>query len=113
MKRLKSQLKTPETKFSAQRRFIYPRGTRAETRDKDRRWRKRRKGKGTRDGKKINKGEGKRGTSWGGGGGGNDKELSLDREKTDEAHRKMIFYKDKRGTPPVRMRCLILIGHVN
>ena len=41
-----------------------------------------------------------------------DKGLPLDREETDVAHRKMVVYKSK-GKPCVRMRCLILIGHVN
>ena len=41
------------------------------------------------------------------------KELPLDREKTDMAHGKMSVYESKNGKPHVRMRCLILIGHVN
>lgn len=35
-----------------------------------------------------------------------------DREKIGMAHKKMVVYKNKRGTL-VRMRCLVLIGHVN
>ena len=42
-----------------------------------------------------------------------DKGLSLDREETGVAHRKMVVYKGTRGKPRVRMRCLILIGYVN
>jgi hypothetical protein len=34
-------------------------------------------------------------------------------ERRQMPHRKMAVYKDTRGTPRVRMRCLILIGHVN
>lgn len=40
-----------------------------------------------------------------------DRGLPLDREKTDVAHRKMAVR--IKGKPCVRMRCLILIGHVN
>lgn len=42
-----------------------------------------------------------------------DKELPLDREETDVAHRKMPIYKGKGGNPCVRMRCMIFIGHDN
>ena len=39
-----------------------------------------------------------------------DKGLPLDREETDIAHRQMAVYKGKKGTPSVRMRCLILVA---
>ena len=41
-----------------------------------------------------------------------DKGLPLDREETDVAHRQMVVYKVKIGSP-TRKRCLILIEHVN
>ena len=36
-----------------------------------------------------------------------------DREEADKAHRKMAVYKGTKKKPHFRMRCLILIGHVN
>ena len=49
------------------------------------------------------KGQGRRGRKQGkrflSPGGGGDKGLSLDREETGVAHRKMAVYKDKRGNP--------------
>jgi hypothetical protein len=39
------------------------------------------------------------------------KELSLNIEKTDMAHRKMAVYKGKRGNPI--LGCLIVIGYAN
>ena len=41
-----------------------------------------------------------------------DKELPLDREETDVAHKQVAVYKGKGGNP-VRMRSLILTEHVN
>ena len=39
------------------------------------------------------------------------RDLPLDRQKTDVAHRKMVV--KGKGKPHVRVRGLILIGHIN
>lgn len=77
----------PKTKFSAQRRFICPRGT--EDRDKGQRQGKRKKEKGARE-------RGQKYLSQ------KDKGLSLDKEETDMAHRKMAVYKGTRAHPGLR-----------
>ena len=39
--------------------------------------------------------------------------LPLNREEADIAHKQMVVYKGKGGKPHVKMKSLILTGHVN
>jgi hypothetical protein len=44
---------------------------------------------------------------------GRDKGLPVDREETNMAHMKIAVHEDKGGKVCVRMRYLIVIGHIN
>lgn len=58
---------------------------------------------------KREKNKGERTGDWSRG----NKEVLLDKEDTDMAHRQMVVYKGKKGNPHVRMRCLLLNGHLS
>jgi hypothetical protein len=70
VKRLKSQLKTPETKFSAQRRFIYHRGTKGRDKGQRQKMEEKEEGEGNKGWEENQQGRGKKGyfmgRRWGG-----------------------------------------------
>ena len=76
--------------------LFVPDGQRSGIRDKDRRYRKMEKGKGTRKRGEKGQGRGRRGLFV-----QEDKGLPLDREETDVALKKMVVYKGTGGKPCV------------